>query len=250
MTTLFDVMKDALGVMGVGGYRGTVTYGATGYMTDTGCNERDGYFNGGLAFFLSGADKGIANPITTWVLSTHTYNYSTLAVAPTAGDAYLAIPKLYTKTALKTAVNMALADIGAVMLTNSTVTADGDAQTYTLPAGVRNVKRVIVDGAPNYHWEERNGYIYFDKGKVPEGTLEIWYAGMHPELVNDTDLVSVSIEPIRLIWMTAFYAANVKALDGDTRAKQLVAMATDKLTLLNTQYPTRLIYRDPKHASW
>lgn len=195
----------------LGGAReGIATAGSTTTLTDTKRRlEPAETWDGGFIVMLSGTNGGEMMAINSYAEGVFTFD--ALAAAIVSGDRYAAVPCLFSKEDIVSAINTALLDFGDYLQHDETLTTDSDIQIYTLPDDIFNVKRFEVaqseaspyDYKEQYYWDEHSGYIYFKAGKEPStGSMKIrlWYIGTHSELVDDDDEIDTEIDDRWLKW--------------------------------------------------
>lgn len=226
-------------------YNGTATGGSVTTLVDTNNGEQNDWFNGGTIFFKSGANANKTAVITDWNSQTKTFTIPTQTGACASGNVYAAVHKVFTRDDMVRAINSALAEIGACVQINSTLTGVSGTTSYTLPAGVYNVKRVSVDGAVNYFWNEVNGSLIFDSGKEPGEAFDVWYQAAHAEVTTDSGTISASIDPARLLWTATYYAALSRyARTNEDNWKDLITVAQNRMTELAQRRPVHSMNRD------
>jgi len=195
----------------LGGVReGIATTGSTTTLTDTKRRlEPAETWDGGFIVMLSGTNGGEMMTINSYAEGVFTFD--TLTAAIISGDRYAVVPFLFNKEDAISAINTALLDFGDYLQHDETLTVDADAQIYTLPSGVFNVKRFEVaqsesspyDYKEQYYWDEHSGYIYFKAGNEPstdDMKIRLWYIGTHAELVDNDDEIDTEIDDRWLKW--------------------------------------------------
>jgi len=189
---------------------GLATSGSTTTLTDIKRRlEPAETWDRGFIIMLSGANVGKMRTVTSYAEGVFTFDALTGAII--GGDRYAVVPYLFSKEDIVSAINTALLDFGDYLQHDETLTTDSDAQIYTLPDNVLNVKKFETaqsedspyDYKEQYYWDENSGYIYFKAGKEP-GTgdmkIRLWYIGTHPELVDDDDGIDTEIDDRWLKW--------------------------------------------------
>lgn len=249
------------------GYAGAATSTSANATTLVDASQKsttDDYFNGGVIFFLSGANAGLVRTITDYVNSTRTFTFAAVTGNPAAGDRYEVYRDNYNRFELVQAVSQALDEIGTVTQHNDTVVVDVDVDEYDLPAGVYNVVRVeeAANAAAPYGWEaryswaENANHLIFDPGKAPANDgnlLRIWYNAPHALVVNDSDVISDYINPERLAWAAAYYAAynRMRVVEGDDpKLKEYIQLAGTRMAEMAVRYPVRLMTPTPRLRGW
>jgi len=264
MTTLADMTLRVAKICGEV-LEGIATGGSGTTLIDTtitGSLYPDSYWDGGTIWFVTGvtgAYQGLSAVISHWNAGASTWTYplpsGTFTLVPAAGDYYAVAQNQFTRHALVNAVNMALYEIGKMLLSvDATVTGTGDTDTITLPSGVSDVRRIIIEDDRSYYWNEANGVIYFDTDMGPAvgDTLRLFYMGNHAAVDADTDAIS-GVDEERLAWAAAVYALRdaMKPSGADraamnTRYQEAVARAQE----LRMTRPNRAMARDPHLSGW
>jgi len=259
MTTLFDVMLAvARAVTEV--VDGTATGGSTTTLIDTGRLHPDNYWNQGRVWMISGNNASQSRLVSSYVNASGTWTTAAFPLANAAGNQYAVSGAAYPKEALAQGVNMALMEMGKVTMEDLTsLTGVSDQVEYSLPAGVSNLRRVMTGTSPfyyvNQHWDEVNGKLHFASNFDPQDgdEIQLFYAGKHPAVANDADVVNDLLPVERVVWGAALYAmrqrqAVVGARDASLAGK--IAEAVQRVEMLKAQYPTKVMNRDPKLAGW
>jgi hypothetical protein len=201
---------------------GTATGGSTTTLVDSAMNEPDEFFNEGVIFFLSGTLAGKTATITSYDLTTTTFTFATQTAALAAGVRYAVIEPVYNREMLITALNEALADLGAVPQYDSTLTTVLDQEEYTLPTGVHHIKSVQFAGNtagtfwqdPYRLWKEIDGSLYLDTWYLPTVAglpIRLKYDAPHAEVSADSDAIADAIHPDLLAWKAVEQAARGRA---------------------------------------
>lgn len=247
---LLDVMREVL--RNLSDVReGLATGGTTTTLIDTNLNEPNDFFNGGV-IFIDFATPQVAQ-ITDWNSTTFTFTIPTMPAA-TSGKYYTAAPKRFTIDVLKNSVNRALnQEIGKVMLLDETITVVQDQLEYTLPDGVRDIRRVEygneTDGFKKHlHWREDYGILIFLTKPPSEGYLRIHYASKHPDLIYYDDEIHESIDREYLVIAATYMAAiwrNLRAGNDEKINKDMVDMYGAELARMRVTHDTILLNRDP-----
>lgn len=251
---LFDAAKALAGLLKVT-QSGTATGGSTTTLVDSVQKENDDYFNGGTVFVTSGNNANKWGIISDYANTSGTFTLSAAisGSAIAAGDTYTATTGHFSINELIGAINSALSEIGGVTKTDTTLTASG-AASITLPSGVSDVRRVVVDNVINHHWREVNGSIMFDDGYEPASGAVVLYYNAAPSTVSAaSDTLPSEVHLPRLVWTSAAYASlgRVQRTDGDEKEmmdyyKNAREMA-DRMAIL---YPIKRMTRDPHMARW
>lgn len=247
MTTTFDIMLGMVDLLR-DTYRGTATGGSTTTLVDAAQTAQNDWFNGGTIFFVTGGNAGKSAVVSDYANTTTTFTFAAQTAACANGDQYAVVSKFFPRAELMRAINAALGEIGQSVSTNATLTGASGTYTYALPSGVSNIVRVTVDDEINFYWRERNGYIVFDKGKEPSGSFTLWYIGRHAAVSADANTISADIEPTRLTWLAAYYAALNRMLNrpGDEpQWKAFLELAQMRNAELAARFPVKRMSRDP-----
>lgn len=246
-------------------YRGTATGGSTTTLVDTALAVAgNDYFAGGCIWFLTGNNLGKSAAITSWTGATQTFGFATQSGACAAADRYAAGNRDYPRWKLQDAVNQALKSCGEVLKLDTSLATVADQMSYTLPAGVNDVRRVEVamyttspyGYVPHYNWRTINGAIVFEEGSQPDTAgygIRLWYMGDHAELTGDTDVVDASLHPERVKWHAVLHALRwkmgIKGAD-DPLLAQMYGEAQQRAVEADNKYPILAMQRDPIHAYW
>lgn len=262
MTILIDVMLEVARLMG-GVREGTATSGTTTTLVDTAMTEPTETYTGGTLWMTSGTNDNLCCIVTT-----HSYGGTLTIPAVTsaiaAADTYAVAPPKFPKHVLKQAVNAVLRDT-KVMGSDTTLAVTANTQSYTLPSGVFDVRRVEIerddttgDYERSHHWKELNGVLYFDPEHAPGDigkTIRVWYAKDHGELAdsgtvdNDVDLRYLKWAAVSYLWR--WYIQQTKkddpiAMDllNEAKSAEIQAMRNAK----NNHF--RIIDKDPHWGRW
>jgi len=247
---LLDVMREvARNLSDV--REGLATGGTTTTLIDTNLSEPDDYFNGGV-IFIDFATPQVA-PITDWALSSKTFTIPTMPAA-TTGKYYTATTKRFPIDILKNSVNRALEnEIGKVMLLDESITVVEDQLEYTLPDGVRDLRRVEygneTDGFKKHlKWREEYGVLIFMDSAPSEDYLRIHYASKHPALVYYDDEINETVDRDYLVVAATYFAAiwrNLRAGDDEKINKNMVDIYGAELARTRATHQSILLNRDP-----
>jgi len=237
-------------------YYGTATGGSTTTLIDTLNSEQQGFYDNGVIWLLSGSNPGEWVDILSFGNGTFTFKS---AVTPTiaAGDKYACITSDWERKDLRSAVNEACKSISKIYTSDSTLVVVADAEEYTLPTGVSDVRRVEVaenTASPygyvvNAYWQENNGTLRFHPDYIPDqaagNKIRVWYAAMHPDL-DDTTSLYWSIDDMQ--WAAVLYLLQYKNIitgkdnewvvdmTNKAEAENLIAMRHLKRPLSRTPY--------------
>ena len=238
---------------------GTATGGSATTLIDTGRAEADDDWNGGTLWVKVGTNNtGKSREITDWTNSTGTFLFATMTTVCAAGDTYAASDKKFPRDLLIRAVNNALRSIGNVQAENTTLTTVADQETYTLPAGVYNVKQIhIADSLTAPYewvpqlgiWEEipASGIIRFDTNRQPGNTgytIRLIYQVPPTEISSDSSTISdyIDLELLTIVGKYEAIAIKISSMDQVDKfwenelAKAYAAMLTAKRQFPVKQY--------------
>lgn len=257
---LFDALWDLAFVL-QDFVRGTATGGSTSTLVDTvGRFEGEDFYDNGTLFIESGSLADTSLVISAWNGTTKTFTFATQAQAVAASDIYAAIPKDFPRGVLIESVNQALIDIGKLPKTNVTLTTVSTQEEYTIPAGVREIKRVEIAHSlvtpylyvPNMNWREREGKIVFDTDYEPavDGyKIRLSYNVDHAKVSADSDTIDDLIHRELLRWTAAVFALRWRMI----RNPEVVGARLNEALLNQSRYMSKkpkLFKRDPKFSRW
>ena len=261
MTTLFDATLALAKVIGNVRSSTTTAAGSATTVIDSTRTEAADYWNGGTLWATSGAKSGTSRKITDWDLSTFTFAIPTTTNAIGSGASYSVLYGEWPQDKLIEFINLALQEHCKVLASDITTVTVANQESYTLPTGVSNVKRVELalnsttpySYAPHFGWRELgDGTIKFDTGTEPDASghiLRLWYEAPHAVLTADTDVVSVYINPERLKWEAAVNAWQWRiARAGQDRPEygQQLTFALAQAQQMRQRYPTKFFAKDPR----
>lgn len=261
MTTLFDATLALAKVLGNVRSSTTTAAGSATTIIDSTRTEPADYWDGGTLWITSGAKASTSRKITDWVLTTTTFTIPTTTTAAGSGAAYSVLDAAWPQDKLIEFINMALQEHCKVLASNATLPTVAYQESYTLPAGVANVKRVEIainsaspyQYAPHYGWREvGDGTIKFDTGTEPADSgyiLRLWYESPHAVLSADADVVSAYINADRLTWEAAVYAWQWRiGMSGTDRPEynNRMSLAMAMAQQMRGRYPTKFMPRDPR----
>jgi len=219
MTTVFEislqVMKHVTDVL-----EGTATGGATTNLEDTyGLIQSNEFYDRGTLWIRSGTHAGKTLRITGH--SGNKLTFTALLSAIAAGDRYAVARGLYPFEQVMAKIQSAL-DETWVTGEDATLTGDGVALTFTLPAGVYDILRVEIERDTRQfksdHWHERDGVLRFDYGHAPwdDDVLHVFYKTPHDEITTYSDTISTEISRDWLVLTAArdllFWGASMYGL--------------------------------------
>ena len=241
---------------------GTATGGSTTTLVDTAMAEPDTYFNNGTIWFLSGNNAGKSAVVTDYDLTTHTFTFATQSAACAAGNRYAVLDADYTREALVAALNTALLMIGPIDTVDDTLTVVADQETYTIPSGMSNVKRVQVAGdttapyqwgTPLRHWHEKNGTLHVDystvQGLGADAPIRLIGEKYHARVWADTDTVTDAVRQESIAIEAAYYAALTRSGYNENSSDD-AKNTLDRLEKLRAMNPVRVqrMSKDPTLA--
>ncbi len=197
MATLYDILVSV--ARKIGDVReGISTDGSTTTLIDTTLGESNDYYNGGTLFINQGTPAAVG--ITDWNSSTGTFTFPAIGTAVTVGTHYMAIGPRFPLDVLKYAVNLALEDT-RIMLIDETLVIVADQERYTLPAGVRDIRRVEIGNENetwNIHraWKVENNELRFLNNAPSDTaqTIRLHYVGHHEYMENLSDLLDERVD--------------------------------------------------------
>jgi len=230
------------------------TVGLAGYPNDQ--------FNGGTIWITSGANIGLSRSITDFADTGDTLTFAAFPANIVSGVTYECCDSNFVKYQdLRQAVNLALREIGMIEDADETTSAVEDDTIYALPAGVYRVTRIEVvtdigtvseESQVNNHWEERDGYLYFDEGYEPAADdsqiIRILYEKFHAELVDDDDTLSTQVSEEYLVYLAArqamrlAYKRHGKA-GSETIPEWLNEAADAAMRHIKPNQPRRIMFR-------
>lgn len=236
--------------------------GTTSTLVDSNMIALDDQFKNGIIFFLSGVLAGKTAVITGWNYATKTFTFAAQSAAPGSGIRYAVSDPRWPRETQVNAVNQALGSMGTLTTKNETLTTIADQVEYTLPIGVRMIKRVqfannLVEpydfGKPHRWWIERNGTLYF-YDNIPAYTgykIRLWHDIEHAQVYLDTDEIDVMIDPTYLSWKAAWYAAIQRtAISGNNETDtENIATITNQVAQLEAGIQNTRMPRDSRFGS-
>jgi len=238
--------------------------GAWATLTDTNRYEGDDYFNRGVIWMLSGDNEGICRTITDWVNSTKTFTFLDFTYGVLEGDVYAACPGDFTKDVFFQYINVALRKLGRRVTADISLETAAGQESYALPEGVVDVRRVEIATATaepygfqkSYHWRLAEGYLYFDSGWAPGMSgyvIRLWYVpAAVATLTEDEPDLPAHVDMDHLIWTAAVHLLRwrLKMTKGDD--KQVVGSLNEALVNAERELGRfARIYdlaRDPHHG--
>lgn len=233
---------------------GTATGGSATTLVDTAMAEPDDYFDNGTIWFLTGNNAGKSAVITDYDLTSHTFTFATQTAVCAAADRYAVMDANYTREALVAALNTALLMIGPLDTVDDTLDVVADQETYTIPTGMSNVKRVQVAtnttapyewGTPLRHWHEKNGTLhidYFSVQSMPTAGTPIRLIGekYHARVWADADAVTDAVRQESIATEAAYYAALTRSGYNENSSDDS-KNTLDRLEQLRAMNPVRVL---------
>lgn len=239
-------------------YDGLATSGSTTYLVDTMNRYPADHWAGGTAWVTSGST------ITCEAVKTHTENkltFENAIPAVSANDPYSVCQGHYfPKHSLAQAINLALSEV-RVTAADTTLTTVSAQETYTLPIGVNDVRRVEIaqsltapyDYKVHYQWATTGNTLFFG-ANVPSQTgykIRIWYACRHPQ-VDATDEIDGGVNYEWLKWSGVVNALrrSIEIIKKDNPTLLDLLNEAKQKEGLHMMSKSNLIPRDPRHNSW
>lgn len=253
MTNSRTVIRQALDLLTFG-YSGTATSGSANALADSSLALGNNYFNGGIADIDTHGSSGSAAIDFGGLFKIATFSASIFTVTPSLpsysgsvmlfqpGDSYVAWNQ-YSMTEMINALNFALMDTGDITDTID-LTSVANQTEYTLT--VSRVVRVTLSTSTTDlteieqvgNWKEMNGKLVWRSGYAPSSagyTIKVYYNRLHDTIAYDFAPGSVpladideQIDEMRLVWLTAFYAARARrgrVESDDPRLTEFINMA-------------------------
>ena len=248
MTTLADitlrVAREITDVLNGSATVGNGTNPVTSINDQTNLIQKADQWARGTLWFRSGTGLiGIMVPVTTFASAT--LNFASIGVInPSVQANYSVTGQEFPTSELIKAVNAALADGAKVLTADTSITATG-ASSYTLPAGVSNVRDVEFQDSsgqrtPSTHWKERAGSIYFDYPPPTGDTVVLWYRAAHSELIAYGDAVNSEISDEWLLWKSVEKALTwALNMYGDSPEKGYASKLQQAIQELQSKNPHR-----------
>lgn len=191
-------------------YDGTTTAaGTTESVVDKALMRQNDYYKGGTIWITSGTYAGTVALITFQDGEGNIKFTPAVGVAIASGVTFSLAPAKFTRSMLKIACNMAMIS-EECMMKDDTLPVVSNQEEYTLPAGVKNIRRVQeaqsgaspYGWAKNLGWEELNGTLVFNSWAAPGNAgykLRIWYAGTPTEIAEATE-INAGIDLDHMMW--------------------------------------------------
>jgi len=256
---LFDVALE-LARKTVGTKRGSATAaGTTSTLIDTKRREDARAWTQGSLFLLSGTLARLFVEITK--SDKNTFTFAAQASPPGSGARYEVCAQELNLDVMRRCVNTALTDLKDIRKENSALVTVANQEEYTLPAGVRDVKRVEIarqTATPFYfhtnnHWDEIGGKLRFASGWAPHYagfTMRLTYLGPHAELDAAGDDVDQQIPLMALVWAAAvvFWRDEYRTTRGEQ--KDVEAWLNDATSNAGKNPSLVDRGRDPRYGDW
>jgi hypothetical protein len=197
------------------------TEGDTTYLKDTvNLIQLNEVYERGTLWIRSGTHAGKVLRVNSHANNKLIFTALTGAIA--TGTRYAVARGLYPFEQVVAKIESAL-DETYVTAEDHSLTGDGEALTFTLPAGVFDILRVEIEreNHPTFtsnHWHEIQGSLRFDYGHAPfeDDVIHIYYKAKHDELSTYSDEISTEINIEWLVLTTArellFWGADMYGL--------------------------------------
>ena len=202
MTTLFDISLDIAKRLGQSLVEGVVESGTTTTLTDSERKEKNGSYNGGTLWVLSGDNAGAVLVVEGFGANKITVD--TQATVFAAGDRYALMDAIFPYWKIRQSINSV---VGDVLEVDESLTFEADTYEYTLPAlnGIyKGVEFVDSDERvyPSHHDKVRNGVLIFDHGFGASAgdTIRILVKTPHDSLFYVTDTLDAAIPEKKALW--------------------------------------------------
>lgn len=192
---------------------GVSTGGSTTTLVDSEVEFPMEKFTGGTIWILSGTYIDSCMPVIESASKKFTWA-TALAGAVLTGTSYAVAQKTFSKQLLMQAINFVLGRVDIIKIDDTTVVASAD--EYTLPTGVKNVKRVYVASEASnpygwiedFSWQEVAGKLIFQSGKEPTDTgkiIRLVYLGKHGAITETgaTNAFDATINEDYVLWSAA-----------------------------------------------
>lgn len=190
-------------------HAGVATSGTTNTLTDATFVQANDQFNSGVIFFRSGSFANQYAVITNYASPGGGFSFVDIgAPGISAGNQYEAVAlhsgmNLYD---MISAINQALAVCGDVMQENTALTTVNGQESYDLPSGVYNVKKVEIARntttpyrwMQSTHWHEINDDIRFESQFAYFGdsyVIRLTYLAPHDTLTDYDDVINQQVNP-------------------------------------------------------
>ncbi|RLG41059.1 MAG: hypothetical protein DRO01_03180 [Thermoproteota archaeon] len=193
---------DVAKLLGQSVVEGVVDSGTTSTLTDSARREKDGSFNGGTLWVLSGANAGAVLVVEGF--GKNKITVATQAAAFAAGDQYALTDAVFPYWKIRQSINSV---VGDVLEVDESLTFEADTYEYTLPAlngAYKGVEFVDSDERtyPSFHDKVRNGVLIFDYGfgGGDGDTIRILTKSPHDLLFDATDTLDAAIPIKKVLW--------------------------------------------------
>jgi hypothetical protein len=187
-------------------------------------------------------DNGTCTGLTAAPTSANT-------TAGVAGPEYSVIRGAYPWMQIVNAITQAL-ESTHVTGEDESLIGDGESLTFTLPAGVYEIKRVELErpGFIGYqpvsnHWHEANGTLRFDYGYAPfdDEVIHVFYRDQHAALTSYSTVIS---DEINVEWLTYKAAANLLMWGAGQYGKNPEYMIEERMNIVLTALRGKMARRD------
>lgn len=252
MTNKYEIFKEVY--IRIGDARtGVATSGTTTTLTDNNLSEPDEYYNGGS--LLLDTDPPVGKQIIDWDAASHTFTFSTLGSAITAGTSYVAVSPKYPLDVIGMCVEQALNEIGSYPEILE-VTSSGE-YSYSV-SGMRDIKAVEYsedDGdtwKKHLFWKVVRGRLEFLK-EPPESNykIRIHYMVRHEVLSNWDSLLNEKVDPTMVVIFAcrnALLWRNYKVGTDEPNTTELLNYYLRECDKAKARMKN--LYRDPTLAIW
>jgi len=244
----------------------TTAYGTTTTMIDNTMTEPDDYWNGGYLWTMGLYDKEGVTP-TDYVRSTGTVTFTPALLTSWASNMpYAIMGREYTRSQLVTAINQALADLGAYLVEIAYLTTVENQCDYNLPVSVTDVISVEIaqntqepyDYYEYYWWDEIHTTsqsilrLDYDHLPMPGYKIRIAYKLRPSALSVDYASLPPGVPLERIKWTAAIYALRARYLDVGKEDPQIVQIYNECKVqeAAARKFPLPKVTRTPRLSGW
>jgi len=202
--------------------------------------------------------------ITDYDEATHTFTFAAQTAAPSLGSRYAVLQAVYTREALVAGINQAITSINPLpqITDDPTFVTVANQEEYTLPSGVKNVKKVHIASsltspfayAENNGWFEVNGTLYFDMD-IPSSSdylIRLYHDADQAAVNADADVISELIDVDLLIWTAANFCTLTRsgmAENDEPYTKEMIGFTQQKMLQAQKNAP-RLFRKTSRMSGW
>ena len=249
MTTLADITR-LVAIECLQTWGGEATGGSATTLVNSALDEPDNRFNGGTVWITSGLNIGKSAVISGWVNSTHTATFPTMTLAVAATDKYTIAPNDISRAEFIDAVNAAMRRLGVMEKSDATLTPLDNTYEYSLPTGVKEPTRILIDNVEYYSWRVINGKLSFSKQVYPSvgSIVVIYYNGEPTALSLDADVIPAIIPTASLVFAAAEIALKRRMMF-DTSDKMQMLYKIAQENALRTKWTPPKSIPSPKFSS-